>query len=136
MGSVILFKKKDIIDLGLLDENMFLYFVDSDLCRRAKKNNKSVIQVYNVKAQHQHGQSKVKNVFKRTFLRSYHFTYDELYYYYKINKHHEKYINLKKKLRSYIIKLVFNFITLRFDKSVHFFSMIKAFYDFDRLIKK
>ena len=136
LGSVILFKKKDIIDLGLLDENMFLYFVDSDLCRRAKKNNKSVIQVYNVKAQHQHGQSKVKNVFKRTFLRSYHFTYDELYYYYKINKHHEKYINLKKKLRSYIIKLVFNFITLRFDKSVHFFSMIKAFYDFDRLIKK
>jgi len=136
LASAILFKRKDIIDLGLLDENIFLYFVDTDLCRRAKQKNKSVIQVYDVKAEHQHGQSKVRNIFKKTFLRSYHFTYDELYYYYKINKHHEKYIDLKKKIRSYVIKLIFNFITLRFNKSVHFFSMIKAFYNFDKLIKK
>ena len=136
LGSAILFKRKDIIELGLLDENMFLYFVDTDLCRRVKEKNKSVIQVYDVKAEHQHGQSKVRNIFKKTFLRSYHFTYDELYYYYKINKHHKKYIDLKKKIRSYVIKLIFNFITLRFNKSVHFFSMIKAFYKFERIIKK
>ena len=136
LGSAILFKKKDIIELGLLDENYFLYFVDYDLCRMVREKNKSVIQVYSAKAQHSHGQSKVKNKLKRTFLRSYHFTYDELYYYYKINKHHEKYIDLKKKIRSYLIKLIFNFITLRFNKSVHFFSMIKAFYKFERIIKK
>ena len=61
-----------------------------------KQKNKSVIQVFNAKAQHSHGQSKVKNALKRTFLRSYHFTYDEMCYYYKINKHHEN-IKLKKK---------------------------------------
>lgn len=136
LASAILFKRKDIIELGLFDENIFLYFVDTDLCRRAKKKNKSIIQVYNVKAQHRHGHSKVRNVLKKTFLRSYHFTYDELYYYYKVNKHHEKYINLKKKLINYLIKSILSFVTLRFIKSVHFFSMIKAFYNFDRLIKK
>jgi len=92
--------------------------------------------VYNAKAQHSHGQSKVKNVLKRTFLRSYHFTYDELYYYYKINKHHDKYKNLKKKLPIYFIKIIFNFIIFRFSKSVSFYSMIKAYYDFNRLINK
>ena len=81
LGSAILFKKKDIITLGLLDENYFLYFVDYDLCRMIKQKNKSVIQVFNAKAQHSHGQSKVKNPLKRTFLRSYHFTYDEMCYY-------------------------------------------------------
>ena len=136
LGSAILFKKKDIIALGLLDENYFLYFEDYDLCRMAKQKNKSVIQVYNAKAQHSHGQSKVKNVLKRTFLRSYHFTYDELYYYYKINKHHDKYKNLKKKLPIYFIKIIFNFIIFRFSKSVSFYSMIKAYYDFNRLINK
>ena len=136
LGSAILFKKKDIIELGLLDENYFLYFVDYDLCRMVREKNKSVIQVYSAKAQHSHGQSKVKNKLKRTFLRSYHFTYDELYYYYKINKHYEKYQNLKKKIPSYILKTIFNFIIFKFNKSMNFFSMIKAFYDFNRLIKK
>ena len=136
LGSAILFKKKDIIALGLLDENYFLYFVDYDLCRMIKQKNKSVIQVFNAKAQHSHGQSKVKNLLKRTFLRSYHFTYDEMCYYYKINKHHEKYENLKKKIPSYIVKTIFNFLIFRINKSVNFFSMIKAFYDFNRLIKK
>tara|TARA_B110000037_G_C17048573_1_gene476766 strand:+ start:401 stop:1264 length:864 start_codon:yes stop_codon:yes gene_type:complete len=136
LGSAILFKKKDMIALGLLDENYFLYFVDYDLCRMIKQKNKSVIQVFNSKAQHSHGQSKVKNALKRTFLRSYHFTYDEMCYYYKINKHHEKYKNLKKKIPSYIVKTIFNFIIFRINKSINFFSMIKAFYDFNRLIKK
>jgi len=136
LGSAILFKKKDIIELGFLDENYFLYFVDYDLCRMIKQKNKSVIQVYNAKAQHSHGQSKVKNLLKRTFLRSYHFTYDEMCYYYKINKHHEKYENLKKKIPSYIVKTIFNFLIFRINKSVNFFSMVKAFYDFNRLIKK
>ena len=136
LGSAILFKKKDIIELGLFDENYFLYFVDYDLCRRIRQKNKSVIQVFEARAEHLHGQSKVKNILKRTFLRSYHFTHDELCYYYKINKKNEKYTNLKKKIRSYLFKILFNFITLRFSKSAHFFAMVKAFYDFDKLIKK
>ena len=136
LGSAILFKNKDIKEIGLFDENFFLYYEDDDLCRKIKKKNMSVIQIYDAKAQHIHGHSKVENLLKRTFLRNYHFTYDELYYYFKVNMHDEKYRKLKKKLSNYIIKLIISFITLRFNKSVYYFAMIKAFYDFNKLIKK
>jgi len=136
LGSAILFKNKDIIEIGFLDENFFMYYEDDDLCKKIKKKNMSVIQIYNAKAQHMHGQSKVKNPLKRTFIRNYHFTFDELYYYFKINMHQKKYKNLKKKLPNYIVKLIINFIILRFNKGVYYFSIIKAFYDFNKLINK
>ena len=53
-----LFKKVDIIELGLLDENFFMYYEDDDLCRRIKQKNKSVIQIFDAKAQHVYGQIK------------------------------------------------------------------------------
>ena len=99
LGSAILFKKKDIEKIGFLDENFFLYYEDDDLCRRIKKMNKSVIQIIDAKAQHIHGHSKVKNKLKRTFIRNYHFTHDELYYYFKDAKHYEKFNYLKKKFQ-------------------------------------
>ena len=40
VDAAILLKKKDIIELGLYDENFFLYYSDFDLCRRIlKKKN-------------------------------------------------------------------------------------------------
>ena len=135
LGSAILFKKKDIMELGLLDENFFMYYEDDDLCKKVRKKNGSVIQVFEAKAKHSHGQSKVKNVLKRIYIRNYHFTYDELYYYFKINKHHGKYQNLKKKLLNYIVKMIINALIFRYDKSIYYFAIIKAFYDFNKLIK-
>ena len=135
LGSAILFKKKDIMELGLLDENFFMYYEDDDLCKKVRKKNGSVIQVFEAKAKHSHGQSKVKNVLKRIYIRNYHFTYDGLYYYFKINKHHGKYQNLKKKLLNYIVKMIINALIFRYDKSIYYFAIIKAFYDFNKLIK-
>ena len=135
LGSAILFKKKDIMELGLLDENFFMYYEDYDLCKKVRKKNGSVIQVFEAKAKHTHGQSKVKNVLKRIYIRNYHFTYDGLYYYFKINKHHGKYQNLKKKLLNYIVKMIINALIFRYDKSIYYFAIIKAFYDFNKLIK-
>ena len=40
LGTAILFKKSDILELGLLDDNFFMYFEDDDLCRRIKLKNK------------------------------------------------------------------------------------------------
>ena len=60
LGSIILFKKKDIIELGLFDENFFLYYLDFELCRRIINRKKSIIQIFDAKAQHVHGQLKVK----------------------------------------------------------------------------
>ena len=134
--AAILFKKKDILELGLLDENFFIYFVDYDLCRRIKLKNKSVIQIFNAKNQHVHGQIKVKNVLKRTFIRNYNFTFDELYYFFKINKHFEKLKNLKKKVPKYIFKSFINLFVLRLAQSVYYFSKVAAFYKFNKLLNK
>ncbi len=46
LGACMFFKKKDIIDIGLFDENFFIFFSDDDLCRKIKKKNKYVIQVF------------------------------------------------------------------------------------------
>ena len=99
-------------------ENFFLYYVDFEICRRAIKNKKTIIQIFDSKAQHVHGQIKVKNFIKRIFLKNYNFTYDELYYFFKINKHEEIFKKLKKKIPKYLIKSLLNIFILRFFSDV------------------
>ena len=135
LTTAILFKVKDIINIGLLDEEFFLYFLDWDLCRRIKKIKKSVIQVYGAKATHAHGHLKVKNRFKKIFFANYFFYYEELYYLYKINSHQQKYNYLKKKIPKFLIKLIINLLIFRFEKFVYYLSKTLAFYKFKRLIK-
>tara|TARA_B100001123_G_scaffold442571_1_gene586518 strand:- start:3468 stop:4346 length:879 start_codon:yes stop_codon:yes gene_type:complete len=136
VDAAILFKKKDIIELGLYDENFFLYFSDFDLCRRILERKKSIIQIFNARAQHDHGEIKVKNFLKKIFIRHYNFTFDELYYFFKINKHQEKTKKLKKKMPKYIAKSIINLFLLRLNQSVYYFSKTLAFYRFSKLIKK
>ncbi len=136
LGSIILFNKKDMLELGLFDENFFLYFLDFELCRRIKQKKKSVIQIFDAKVQHEHGKIKVKNTLKKTFIRNYNFTFDELYYFFKINKHTEIFNNLKKKLPNYIIKLIINIFLLRLTQSIYYFSKVAAFYKFNKLLNK
>ena len=136
LGSIILFKKKDIIELGLFDENFFLYYLDFELCRRIINRKKSIIQIFDAKVQHVHGQLKVKNLLKKIFIRNYNFTFDELYYFFKINKHSEIFNKLKKKLPNYVIKSIINLLTLRLSQSMYYFAKIKAFYNFKKLLNK
>jgi len=135
LGSAILFKKGDMQKLGMLDENYFLYFEDEDICIKARKNNMSVIQVKKSKAQHVHGKIKVRSIFMNIYLRNYNFTYDELYYYYKNHNQTHIYFGLKKKIFSYILKMLLNLIILKFSKSIYYFSRVKAFFDFSNNFK-
>ena len=41
LGSIIMFKRNDMIEIGLYDENLFLYFLDDELCKRIDR--KSVV---------------------------------------------------------------------------------------------
>jgi GT2 family glycosyltransferase len=71
LGSIILFKKKDIIELGLFDENFFLYYLDFELCRRIKNIKNQLSKFLMPKFSMIHGQIKVKNILKKTFIRNY-----------------------------------------------------------------
>ena len=130
-----LFKKKDMIDIGFFDENFFIYFLDYELCRRVRSDNKSIIQIFEAKALHDHGSLIAKNYIQKIFLRNYNFTYDELYYYYKINKHHIFFDKLKKKIPSYLIKGLVNIFLFRIAKSTFYLSKILAFYRFKKFLK-
>ena len=135
LTTAILFKVKDIINIGLFDEEFFLYFVDIDLCKRIKNIKKSIIQVHSSKAIHETGHLKIKNRFKKIFFANYYFYYEELYYLYKTNLHQQKYDYFKKKISKFFVKLIINFILFRFDKFVYYFAKTLAFYKFKKLIK-
>ena len=134
LTTTILFKKKDMLELSLIDENFYIYWLDFDLCRRIIKKKKSIIQIFEARVQHEHGIQK-RNL-KWTFILNYHFTHDEFYYFFKINKHHEKINKLKKKIPKYIIKSIINLFLLRLTQSVYYFSKTLAFYKFNKFLKK
>ncbi len=135
LTTTVLFKVTDIKNIGLFDENYFLYFLDDDLCRRVKKIKKSIIQVFDAKAIHTHGELKIKNKLKKIFFRNYYFSYEELYYFYKINFHHKKYSEIEKKIPKYLFKMVLNFFVIRPEKFVYYFAKILAFNRFKKFIK-
>tara|TARA_X000000950_G_scaffold137250_1_gene170539 strand:- start:653 stop:1540 length:888 start_codon:yes stop_codon:yes gene_type:complete len=136
LGSIIMFKREDMIEIGLYDENLFLYFLDDELCKRIRDKKKAVIQVLNARAIHEHGQIKVRNPVKRTFLRHFYLTFDELYYFYKIKKHRRLLDELSNKVPKYFLKLLLNLIILRPNKAAYFLSKIMAFYKFKKFSKK
>ena len=67
MPAAILFRKKEMMDLGLFDEDFFIFFPDCEIGRRIK-NRKSIIQIFDSLAVHTMGTLKIKNKFKNIFL--------------------------------------------------------------------
>jgi N-acetylglucosaminyl-diphospho-decaprenol L-rhamnosyltransferase len=133
LGACMLFKTEEFIKKNLFfDENFFLYFSDDDLCRRVRIENRSIIQIFEAKCVHQHGNLKVKNIYSKTFIREYNYFFDNLYYYYKVNKHQLLIDSFKKKLPKLILQLFLKAITFQFLAVVKNFSKILAYYRFKR----
>ena len=124
------FETKKMINIGLLDENFFIYYSDYDLCRKIYAIKESVIQVKNSSCIHVHGISKVHNKYKRIFLRENNLLFDELYYYYKINSHIIKIKKFNKKFLKYFVKASFFLLILRLDKFIFFIAKIFAYFRF------
>ena len=130
--AAILFKKKEILDLGLFDEDLFIYYPDCEIGRRIIKRKKSIIQVFSASAIHTMGSLKIKNRLKYIFFRNYYFTIDGLIYYFKENLHLPYLEKLKKKIPSYILKSLINILLLRFNKTTEYISIILAYYNFKK----
>jgi GT2 family glycosyltransferase len=136
LGSAMMIKKKDFDEVGMFNKNLFLFFSDDDLCRKFRSRKKLIIQIKNSTASHIHGQSKVKNLIKKIFLREYHMTYDELYYYYITNNHLLIFSKLKKKFSKYLFKIILNFCILNFKKMLLYLARVLAFIKFYSLNEK
>ena len=131
LGAAMFVRTNEIKKIGMFNEKFFLYFSDDDLCKKIKKLNKHIVQIYNSKCIHVHGISKVRNIIKKTFIREFYFTLDELIYFNKLNK--TTYENIKSKILNYILKSILNLLMLRITKSVKYLSRIIAFLKFKSL---
>ena len=90
---------------------------------------KAIIQVYESKAYHSHGISKVQNIFKNLSKRIY-MTFDELYYFYIIKKDKDKLDKLRKKIFTYFYKIILNCISFNFKKATFHYAKILGFMNF------
>jgi len=134
LGAAMLIEKKFFIDIGKFNENMFLFFSDYDLCKKIRNSNRSVIQSKSAEAFHIHGNSKVKNILKKIYLKEFNMTYDQLYYFH-INKLENILLKkIKKQHLNYLFKLILNLFLFKFKKFIYYFSKISAYYKF--IIKK
>jgi len=138
LGACMLFRTKDFMENNLFfDEKFFVYYSDYDLCRRIKKLNKSIIQVYEAKCIHQHGIIKVKNKYIKKFIREYNFTFDRYYYFFKINKHLDLVNKYKKRIPLLVIRFFLKILILDFLSAVELASKYFAYYRFkSRILKK
>lgn len=136
LGSCMLFKKKDFIKIGLFDETFFIFFSDDDLCRKIKKINKYIIQVFESKCIHSHGISKVKNHFEKIYLREHYFLLDKLHYFQKSEKHKALIKNIINKKNKYLLKILFSLITIRFKRVIYYFAKYSAILKYNGFLKK
>ena len=135
LGAAMLIEKKFFIDIGKFNEDMFLFFSDYDLCKKIINSNRSVIQCRSAEAFHIHGNSKVKNILKRIYLKEFNMTYDQLYYFHVNKIENFLFKKIKRQHFNYLFKLILNLFLFRFKKTIYYFSKISAYYKFIIKIK-
>ena len=136
LGACMFFRKKDFIDIGLFNELFFIFYSDDDLCRKIKKENKHILQVFDAKCLHTHGVSKVKNFFKKIYLREHYFLLDKLYYFYKSENYKESINKERNKKNNYLIKIFLSLIALRLKKTIYYYAKYTAILKFNLFLKK
>ena len=93
-GSVFFLHKKTFKELKGFDENIFLYFEETDFCKRAMKKNLPAYQLNNIKVKVTGRSVSIKNLQRKTNLQnllSWHFIWSEFYFY---KKHYGKTLSL------------------------------------------
>lgn len=130
LTAAILFSKQDIIEIGMFDEDFFIYYPDLEIGRRIKDYKKSVIQIYNSKAIHQMGKLKIRNPIKRVFFRNYFYTLDGLIFFFKKDSNLKPFYELEKNIFRFLITSVLSIFMFKFAKSVENFSKVLAYYKF------
>ena len=80
LGGCMMIRRKTLDNIGLLDENYYLYCEDIDICLRAKRKGWKVYYVPTARAIHHHLAVSDKKFFS---MHSYHHTKSMLHYFFK-----------------------------------------------------
>jgi GT2 family glycosyltransferase len=130
LGSSMFVKMEDLQKVGMFNENLFIYFSDDELCKKIRRINKHVVQIYNSKCIHVHGISKVKNKFYKIYLKELYFTLDELVYFKDISD--QKINKLKSKIFNYCFKILVSFFALKFFNLIKYYARVVAYIKFKK----
>ena len=124
-GFAFLLNKEVLKEVGLFDENFFLYFEEIDLCRRVIKNKRKIFLSRNSKVYHKGGSSHVKEINNEMELsRNWHYMWSKFYYH---KKHYGFLYSIAKILPSFVSSIIkflfFSCIFHKEKKNIYFHRM-------------
>jgi GT2 family glycosyltransferase len=122
-GAAMLINKDLLINnIGYFDENIFLFYEETDLCKRIIDKGFEIIKFNNIYMNHIGGISS-KNTYKKRYCKSWNAGWSDFYYHKKHMKEEEFSEYTKRKLNEYISKWKYN------EKDPEQETRNKAFYE-------
>ena len=129
VGAAMMFDIERVSKIGFFDENIFLFFEETDLCKRVLDSNEKILLDCGIIAFHEEGGSSTKSK-KIDDFKDWHFAWSKTYYDYKYSN---KTLFLTNKLLTLAIlysKLLLNYTVKndgKIDKYKFRISVLKAF---------
>jgi N-acetylglucosaminyl-diphospho-decaprenol L-rhamnosyltransferase len=121
-GSAMCFDISVFDDVGGFDENIFLYFEETDYCIRAKKRGYKMYQINSIFVEHTRGASagvvkteNINEVYKLEKLYSWHFIWSKYYLY---TKHYGKIFSLLYFIPT-LIRILFRINLYKYKKDIN-----------------
>lgn len=108
-GAVMLFDMKKLKDIGLFDENIFLFYEETDICKRTKNLGYDIMLFNDIYFDHMVGKSSGFSE-KISYLKYWHGAWSRFYF----NKKHLSQANFFKKSLSYILKFILKYFMYMF----------------------
>jgi GT2 family glycosyltransferase len=104
VGAAMLFDMKKLREIGFFDENFFLYYEETDLCKRIIDQGKEIILVKSLFADHDEGTSSAPCK-KIEYLKGWHLSWSKMYF---KDKHSNK-VSLYRKNLSFLLKFIMKY---------------------------
>ena len=126
-GCVILMKKKYLKRLNYFDDNIFLYYEESDFYKRCIDSNLPVLMYDKVTIKHE-GSASIDSKYDHEYrkIRNWHYCWSKFYYF---NKHHGYLFGLSKTFPNFVRsakKIIFSLINFKFNEASHYYSEIEG----------
>lgn len=123
VGCAFLIDRDFFNKIGGFDKDFFMYFEDNEICDKVYKFHKTVIEIPSSKMIHMEGSSSEKNFLSDCKLSLIHKISEFIYLDKNLSKL-DKYKNLIIQLFDYFQRMIFNFVSLKFNKSFKNFLRI------------
>ena len=122
-GAVLIINKDKFATSEFMDEKIFLYFENADLCLRLRKNNQKLYVIENLKFSHLGRQSSHSNFQKEVLIcRNWHYCWSKFYFYRK----HYNYLRAFRKTLPNLIRSIRYCIYFKLKRDEYNFQLHKS----------